>query len=170
MQAELIVLRIVHVVGAIVWAGTAFFVAFFLMPSLRAAGPAAGPVMGELLKRRLFTIVPTVAVFTMLAGLRLLWIVSTGFSRDFFLSRSGHAYALGALCAISAFTVFILVSHPAIGRSMQLGAQMAQAPESERAALMSQLNAVRARSGKATLATAILLMIAAIAMSVGRYL
>ena len=49
MNAELLVLRAIHIYGAVVWAGTSLFVAFFLIPAIGAAGPAGGPVMGALI-------------------------------------------------------------------------------------------------------------------------
>ncbi len=170
MHAELLVLRIIHVVGAILWGGTAMFVAFFLMPAMGMAGPAGAPVMGALVKRRLFVIVPTVAVITMLAGLRLLWLASHGYSAAYFASRSGMTYATGTVVSIVAFTIFLTVSRPALGRMGELQQQMAQAGESERAALMAQMNVVRGRAGAAAKAIAFLLIIAATTMAVGRYM
>ena len=168
-MAEILILRIVHVLGAIVWAGTSLFVAFFLMPAMGMAGPAAGPVMGGLVKRKLFTIIPIVAVVMMLTGLWLMMISSAGFSASYFATRSGQTYVAGAVGALAAFAIFMLVSHPAIGRSMTLGQQIAQAPEAERGALMAQMNAVRARAGKASIASALILTLTAVAMAIGRY-
>lgn len=108
MHTELLVLRIIHVVGAILWGGTAMFVAFFLMPAMGMAGPAGAPVMGALVKRRLFVIVPTVAVITMLAGLRLLWLASDGSGAAYFSSRPGMTYATGTVVSIVAFTILAL--------------------------------------------------------------
>lgn len=170
MQAELLVLRIVHIVGAVVWAGTGLFVALFLLPALNLAGPAGAPVMGALVKKKLFTIIPIVAVVTMLAGLRLLWLISNGYSAAFFKTPGGSTYAFGALCAIAAFVVFMSVNHPAIGKMTALGAQMAQASEVERGAIAAQIGAVRARAGTGTKVSASLLALAAIAMAVGRYM
>jgi len=169
MQAELLVLRVVHIFGAILWAGTSLFVSLFLLPALKSAGPAAAPVMGALMKRKLVVVIPTVAVITMLAGLRLMWLTSTGFSASYFASTGGRTYVVGAVLALAAFTLFMVVNHPAIGRMMQLGQQIAQAPEADRGPLMAQLNAVRARAGKASLGAALLLTLAAVAMAVGRY-
>jgi uncharacterized membrane protein len=170
MLAELLVLRIVHIVGAILWAGSSFFTTLFLLPAMGMAGPSGAPVMVALVKRKLFVIIPTVAVITMLAGLRLMWINSTGFSASYFAAAGGRTYVIGAVLALAAFTIFMTVNHPAIPRIMQLGQQMAQAPEAERGPLMAQLNAVRARAGKASMATASLLTLAAVSMAIGRYL
>lgn len=170
MLVEMLVLRVLHVLGAVVWAGAGIFVAVFLMPAMGMAGPAGAPVMGALVKRRLFVIIPTVAVVTMLAGLRMLWITSGGYSAAYFATPSGATYAVGAACAIAAFTVFMTINHPAIGRMGQLQQQMAQTPEADRGPLMAQLNAVRGRAGKGTRASALLLTVAAICMAVARYL
>lgn len=170
MHAELLILRIIHVVGAVLWAGTALFVSYFLLPAMGAAGPAAAPVMGALVKRRLFVIVPTVAVLTMLAGLRLLWLISDGYSAAYFASRSGMTYAIGTVASVVAFTIFMTVNRPALGKMGPLQQQMAQAAEAVRAPLVAQVNALRARTAAGSLAIAFLLVIATITMAIGRYM
>lgn len=169
MNAELLVLRAIHIYGAVVWAGTSLFVAFFLIPAIGAAGPAGGPVMGALIKRKLFTIVPVVAAVTMLTGLRLMWLASNGFSAAYFASTLGKTYTIGATFALATFVVFMAVSHPAIGRMMALGQQIAAAPEAERGALMEQLNAIRARAATASKVAALFISITIVAMALGRY-
>src|SRR5690242_10297384 len=103
MNYEILVLRLIHVVGGVIWAGTAIFIAVFLLPALGQAGPAGAPVMAGLVNRKVFVIVPIIAIVTMLAGLRLMMIVSGGFSADYFHSRHGMTYVFGAVCAISGF-------------------------------------------------------------------
>lgn len=170
MHAELLILRIIHVVGAVLWAGTALFVSFFLLPAMGTAGPAGAPVMGALIKRRLFVIVPAVAVITMLAGLRLLWLTSDGYSAAYLAGRSGMTYATGTVVSIVAFTIFLTVNRPALGRMGPLQEQMARAAEADRALLMTQLNALRGRTAAGSQAIAFLLLIAAVTMAVGRYM
>ncbi|MHB1096249.1 MAG: hypothetical protein ACYC3F_08740 [Gemmatimonadaceae bacterium] len=170
MHAELLILRVIHVVGAVIWAGTALFVSFFLIPALGMAGPAGAPVMGALIRRRLFVIVPAIAVLTMLAGLRLMWLNSGGNSAAYFASRTGMTYATGAVVSIVAFTIFLTVNRPALGRIGALQAQMAQTVEAERGPLMAQVNALRERTAVGSKVIAYLLIIASIAMAIGRYM
>ena len=170
MHAVFLILRVLHVGGAVLWAGTAFFVSLFLLPALGQVGPAAGPVMGALIKRRLFVVIPTVAVITMLAGLRMMWITSSGFSLSYFALRGGMTYLVGSILSLAAFTIFLTVNHPAIGRVIQLGQQMAQAQESEKGALMAEMNAVRGRAAKGSLASAVLLSLTLLTMATARYL
>ena len=75
MNPELAVLRIVHILGGMIWVGTSLFMGSFLMPALATVGPTGGAVIGALKNRRLFTIIPAIALLTMLAGLRLMMIV-----------------------------------------------------------------------------------------------
>lgn len=170
MNPELIVLRVIHIVGGVLWAGTAMFVSFFLLPAMGAAGPAGAPVMGALVKRKLFVIVPTVGVIVMLAGLRLLWLAASAAPAQYFASRVGITYVAGGVCALIAFTTFLLVNHPAIGRMGALQQQMAQAAEADRGAIMAEMAAVRARAAMGSRISAVLLTATVIAMAVSRYL
>lgn len=170
MHAEILVLRILHIGGAILWAGTALFMSFFLMPALGQAGPAAGPVMGALVKRRVFVVVPGIAVITMLAGLRMLWLTSLGFSAEYFASPIGQTYLAGTVLSLVAFAVFWTVNRPAMAEIMQLGPQIAQAPDAEKGALTARLDAARARAARGSQIIAGCLLVTIVAMSVARYL
>ena len=171
MSSELIVLRIVHVLGGIFWVGSGLFTAFFLVPALGRLGPAgAGPVMGALQQRRLFTILPVVAVLTILSGVRLLQIASGGFSPAYFDSRTGQTFLWSGVAAVVAFLLSLLVSRPAAVRLGRLSASMATLPEAERAARSRDVERLRHRSAISGTVAMILLVGAAIGMAVARYL
>ena len=169
MSVELLALRIIHVLGAIIWGGTSIFNAFLLGPAMALAGPAAGPMMGALRQKKMFTIIPTVAGITMLAGFRMMMLDSGGFSSIYFTQRSGITYTAGAVGAVIAFTIFMGMGHPAIMKVMALGQQIPQTPEAERGVLMAQMNAQRARAGFASKSSALVLVFTAMAMAIGRY-
>ena len=52
MDPVLVVLRVVHVVGGVFWAGAVLFVVHFLEPAVRDAGPDGAKVGPALQKRR----------------------------------------------------------------------------------------------------------------------
>jgi uncharacterized membrane protein len=171
MSSELLVLRIIHVLGGIFWVGSGLFTSFFLIPALGRLGPAAaGPVMGALQQRRLFTILPVVAVLTILSGIRLLQIASGGFSPQYFDSRTGQTFLWSGVAAVIAFLLSLLVARPAAVRLGQLSASMATMPEAERGARSAEVGRLRQRSGLASTAATVLLIGAAIGMAVARYL
>jgi uncharacterized membrane protein len=89
MKIELLTLRIIHILGAIVWVGSLTFISLFLIPAVRSSPAVAGQVMAGLEKRRLFNVLPIVALFTIASGLRLLAIDSAGFSGAYFSTSTG---------------------------------------------------------------------------------
>lgn len=170
MFAELVVLRIIHVLGGIFWLGSGLFTTFFLMPALGRVGPAtAGPVMGALQQRRLFTILPVVALLTILSGLRLFQIASAGFAPAYLASRTGQTFMWSGIAAVAAFLLSVLVARPAALRAGQLGAAIAGLPEGQRAESGAEVERLRRRSGVASIAATSLLIAAAAGMAVARY-
>lgn len=171
MPTEILVLRLLHVLGAIFWVGSGVFTTFFLIPSLKPGSSAFGEVMGGLQRRKLFTFLPVAALVTMLSGVRLLQIVSNGFSPAYFELASGRIYALSGLASILAFVLSLLVSRPAAMRAGALAAQRQAAKgDPERVAIDAQLAAVKRRGAVATSIAMGLLLAAAAGMSVARYL
>jgi uncharacterized membrane protein len=171
MSSEILVLRIVHIVGGIFWLGSGLFTTFFLIPALGRLGPAAaGPVMGALQQRRLFTILPVVALLTIVSGVRLLQIVSGGFAPAYIASATGQTWVWSGMAAVAAFLLSMLVARPAAVRSGQLGASLATLPEAERAARSGEIERLRRRGGVASTVAMVLLIGAAVGMAVGRYL
>jgi uncharacterized membrane protein len=170
-MAELIVLRLIHVMGGIFWVGAMMYNTFFLMPAMNAAGPqASGAVSKGLMARHLFTVMPAVAILTMLSGFRLMQITSAGFAATWFQSRSGSTFAMGGLAAIIAFVGGLLLSRPTM---MKLGATLAEraaAPADKHAALDARIAGLRSRAAIVNGTVSFLLLAAAAAMAVARYL
>ena len=171
MATEIILLRLVHILSGIFWVGTALFTAFYLLPAMASAGPAAGPVMASFQRRKLYTVLPLMALLTMLSGARLMQIVSGGFQPAYFRSLSGRTFAGAAVAAIIAFIISLAVARPAALRAGALGAQLAETQDqAARATLMTQLEGARKKSAIGTLAAVALLVIAAGGMAIARYL
>ena len=170
-MAELLVLRVVHIVGGMFWVGSGLFSAFYLMPALREAGPAAGAVMAGLGRRRMFVVLPTVALLTVLSGIRLMQITSGNFSAEWFQSGRGATFAWSGTAAIAAFILGIFVVRPAGARAGALAQALQSAPDD---ATRTRLNAQMARVQRIVAIgfpiTSILLILAAVGMSVARYI
>lgn len=169
MQAELLVLRLVHVLGGIFWVGSALFMAIFLFPALASAGPAAGQVMGAMQRRRIFTVLPVVAVLTLLSGVRLMQLTSDGFSAAYFDSPSGRVFAWGGTFAIAAFVIGITIARPTglkLARLSALGASDDPAEQLRRNAERARLQRLVMVFGIVNL---VLLLLAAAAMAAARY-
>lgn len=170
MTAEIMVLRLVHIVGGMFWVGATMFMTFFLAPVLAGMGPGAGPVMAGLARRRLMTILPIAAILTILSGVRLMMIVSAGFQAAYFRSPAGRTFAWSATIAIVAFVFGMLVSRPAMMRAAALGPQMAAATDdATRTRLGAEMASARRRGAIGGSIVLALLLVAVAGMSVGRY-
>ena len=168
-MAELLILRLIHILGGLFWVGAGLFSTFFLGPSLKAAGPAvAGPVMNNLQKRRMFTVLPIVALLTILSGARLMWIVSAGDSH-WFVHRAGHTYAASGALAIIAFLTSLLVARPAMVKAGKL-AQSGASDGTSKEMLAAEMARLQRRGALSTAIATTFLLLAAAGMAIARYL
>lgn len=170
MLGELLVLRLVHVLGGIFWVGGMMYVTFFLAPALAQAGPAAGPVMAAMQQRRMFLWLPVIAVITILAGIRLMMISSMGFQSAWFASTSGKTYLGSAVLSVLALILGLAIVRPTMMRTGRLMAEMAGADDARRSALQGELAALRQRSTAMQRLVTWMLILAAAGMAVARYL
>ena len=170
MDPFLIILRTVHVVGGIFWAGAILFVVLFLEPAVRDAGPDGAKVMLALRKRRYLEVVPPVAFFTLVSGFLLYWRIFGRFHPGAGASRAELALALGGLASLAAFVIGVTLLRPSALRIGALGTELAEAPEGRKAALQEEIGHLRVRMRRSGRWVATLLGVAVLTMAVGRYL
>jgi len=167
----MIVLRVVHILLGVFWAGGAFFAAMFLVPSVRAAGPAGGPVMKQLMEVRKFPIYAMMfGLLTVISGLWMYFHDNSVSGGTFAKSHAGMAYGLGAVTAILTLIVGATIMAPTSGKMAKLGGEIASkgGPPSPEQAQMIQ--ALQAKLGMGTRLASILLLITVTTMAIGRYL
>jgi len=170
MNVTLLLARAIHVGCGIFWAGAMIFVAGYLFPAMREAGPDGAKVGAGIAKRGFTTVVPIMALLTLLSGLYLYWHASVGFGRGYGASTPGMAYGVGALAALIAFGLGVGIVRPSMMKAMALSAQAASADPAGREKLLGEAAGFSARAGSAIKAVAWLLVITAITMAVARYL
>jgi uncharacterized membrane protein len=170
MDPILLVLRVVHVVGGVFWAGAILFVVHFLEPAVRDAGPDGARVMQALQKRRYLDVMPVVAALTLVSGFWLYW-------RTFGRAHPGAgaqgpelALGIGGLVSLLAFAVGVAVMRPSALRIGRLGAELSQAPPERKEALGAELARLRDRMRVSGRWVAAFLGITIVCMAVGRYL
>ena len=166
----LLIMRVLHIVLGVFWAGTLIFTAFFLLPAIREAGPDGAKVIAGLMRRRFLTIMPIVALVTILTGFWLYWKVSLGFQPTYMGSGWGMAIGTAGVTAVVAFGLGLAIVRPSMLRAMALSQAAAAAPPAERDAKLAQAQGLRVRAGKAGVAVAILLVITTALMAVARFL
>lgn len=156
-----IVLRLVHIVSGATWVGMVALATFFVAPALSDAGPEGGKVMAALQKRGLLTVMPVVALLTLISGFWLFARFSGG-QPGVMRSPTGMAFAFGGLSALLAFVIGLVYVRPAMAKA----AALAQDPKGDKA----EAARIRDRGNAVSVWVARLLFLALGAMAVARYI
>jgi hypothetical protein len=170
MDVTIVLLRVVHVLCGVFWAGALMFVVTFLEPSIRASGPEGAKVMRALIQRKYLNVIPILATLTVLSGVWLMWIVSNGFKGIWFASGPGATFTLGSVAGFVALMIGVHVLRPTVLRVVPLAQAAAEAPAgADKDAKLAQVQALRTRAISSGRWVAALLAVAVIAMAIARY-
>jgi uncharacterized membrane protein len=167
-SAVVLLLRAIHILSGVCWVGAVVFIARFLLPSVRAAGPAGGAVMSQL-GRRLPIFLSLTAIFAVLSGLGLYWRDSGGFTSAWLSTPSAMTFGTGGALAIVGLIVGASVNSPAGKRMGELAGQMQRAGGPPSADQLAEMQKLQGRLTSATTVVATLLLLATLAMAVARY-
>ena len=171
MDPIILILRVVHILLGVFWAGAVFVIVGFVSPAIGDAGPDGAKVMGALVKRRFLNIVPAAGFATIVSGFWLLSRDSSGFETSWMGSRTGMAFSTGAVFALVALVIGVAVMRRSIMRAMAIGQSLPQVAEGPaREAAMAQMQQLRGRAIAAGRVVAGLLTVTVVAMALARYL
>ena len=167
MDIVLVLLRLIHIVAAVIWFGAGFSEAFVVMPAVAASGTTGKRFFVAMSQNRFYQMLfPVVALLTVLAGI-LLYLV--GNSASHFSSTGNAVLGIGAVAGILA----VLHGAAVLGRA---GASLAEAISqnlgddgitAEGAPLVAERMAYLARHNRITF---VLMVIALVGMASARYL
>ena len=164
-MAVYVVLRSIHILGGVFWAGTVFFLLACVGPAV-AQSPDGARFM-QRLAPRLPPAIGISAALTMLSGIAMYWGDSGGFRVAWILSPTGLTFTIGAVAAIASAIIGGAVLRPAGIEMQTLDAAVSGGTASgDQAALFA---AVRRRMATGSGITALLLVIAVVAMASARY-
>lgn len=115
--AVLFLLRVIHVVGGVLWVGGLMIVTFFLLPASRSLGPAALPMLQDIMGRRKLPVyLMSVAIATTVAGILLMLRNISLSDGAWARSPMGIGISVGAGAAIVALVIGMTVTAPAAKR------------------------------------------------------
>jgi uncharacterized membrane protein len=147
-------IRVVHVLGACIWLGAAFFIAWFLMPAMRDAGPDGGKVMAAVQKRGWVVLMPVIATMTVLTGF---WLYRP------YMGAEGNAakyLGLGGVIGVIA----LIIGAGVVSRTVSKAEKLSANP-----ATMSEAGALRARAMTWVRIMSVLVIVSAILMTIAMY-
>jgi hypothetical protein len=176
-DAVMLVLRVFHIVGGVLWVGMSFFFVAFLGPAAGMVGPpVSGPLFQVLVgKMRVPNVIIGVAASTVIAGW-LMWLKDLHELYDddlgnwlFHSNLFGTVLTIGAILATIAFFEGWRGVGKNVERITELGGQIAASggpPTSEQQSRMQQLQEHVKTHGQIDI---VLLLLAVLAMSTARY-
>src|SRR2546428_13568736 len=101
VDATMILLRVIHILSGVFWAGATFFLVGFLQPVVAASGPEGGRLMQRLTSQKRFQMaMPVAAGLSLLSTPARYWPVSAGFQLAWITSGAGLVLALSSVAAI----------------------------------------------------------------------
>ncbi|MGH2626133.1 MAG: hypothetical protein ACRDHY_05730 [Anaerolineales bacterium] len=171
MDWTMIVLRTLHILGGVFWAGTAFLLVSVIEPAMRDLGAEAGKFMQRLADRgRMSVYTSAAAGINVLTGLVMYERVSGGYSEAWLMTGRGLALTFGAWAGLIAFVVGILVSGRAGRRMGELGKALQASGQPPSADQQEEMKRLQGRISAGGRWVAILLVIAVLGMSSAQYL
>src|SRR5262245_31755206 len=168
MDIEMVILRALHIVTGVFWAGSAFYLVSYVVPTIRKSWPPSSGLVSSLIGARFGRAIAIAALLSILAGLRMMWRLSAGFGGGFMMSHYGLPLAIGGLCGIAAFVIGAAGIGPSTVRLIKAleTAERASEPRDR------QLAEARSELGKFTGAVRVasaLLGIAVLLMAIAQY-
>lgn len=166
----LIILRILHIVAGVIWVGGAIVLAEFVLPSIKAAGPAGGAVMRQIVEvRKVPMIMTNLAWLTVVAGFALYYLNMRGSANNWGASATGMTFGIGGILAVIAVIIGATVSKPAADKLGALGAQVQSAGGPPTPEQVAAMQALQAKLTVGVRAAALFAVLAALVMSIARY-
>jgi uncharacterized membrane protein len=163
-----LILRIVHIVTGVFWAGTVFFLVSYLMPSMAAAGPGAGPVQGELMKRKLFQRLPIIAMLAIISGFWMYYLRMQGTSGK--PPRELMVLGVGGIAAVVAIIIGFTTVRPAQDRIAAMSPEANGMPAGPaKDAKLAEIAGLRKKLTMMSRIVASLLGVTVVAMAIARY-
>lgn len=160
------ILRFLHIIAGIIWAGGAILMNLFIVPTIAATGDAGKQFVGHLIGKTAFTKLMTVAGFlTVLAGIMLYGINSSWFHSGWMMTGQGIGFGVGAMAGIAAFVFGIMIGNVNMGLA-KLGSQIQGKPTD---AQMTEMQALRKRQAFVVPGNTICMVIAIVFMASARF-
>lgn len=171
MDEYMVGLRLVHIVAGIAWVGFGWFMAFMLRPAVKALGQDGQAFMRGLVKHTpVVSIMPVVALLTVVSGLLLYYRISDHFNSDWMRSAAGVVLTIGSIAGIVEFVFGGIVIGPTMGKIGQLAKALESEGQPPSQDQLSQLRGLQARMGWAEPLSSSLTLVAVIGMAVARYM
>ena len=171
MSPEIVTLRLLHIFTGVFWAGGVFYMAFFIFPAVNALGPEGGKFMQQLSRtRNMPTMMSIAGLINILAGIRMMQIMSGNFQAAWFGSHFGLGITIGAVAALAAFIIGVGFNKPRADKMAKMSKEIMASGAPPTPDQQQELGRLKNKLATGVKVMAWHLLVAVVLMSVARYL
>jgi uncharacterized membrane protein len=124
----LLLLRFIHIVSSVCWAGGGFIFFLFVEPTAKALAPTGMQFVQYMTTKRRFSIFMVISsTLTVLTGAVLIWQHASGQWLDYMRTGPGLGFTLGSLVGIGVYLIGMLGVNPRALKLARLGEQIQSA-------------------------------------------
>lgn len=165
----ILILRVLHIGGGIMWVGSATLYLLLLVPAARSA-QSAGQKFMQTLGPKFGAMMGIVTTLTVLSGALLYARFAVGGLSFIWKTGTGAAFTVGAAAALGSYVLGAGYFGKIQAKIEKLGAQMESAQGAPNPAQVTEMNRLQSSLMKAYRFDLVLLVIAMLAMAAARYL
>ncbi len=164
----ILALRIAHVVGGVLWAGSGILYLFVLLPAVKST-TAAGQTFMQNFGPRFAKWMPIVSTVTVISGALLYARLFVGGIEWIWTTGAGICFTVGALAAVISYVLGAGIITPTQDKIGALGAAMASAGGPPQPEQMAEMNRLQNYAMQIYRADFVLVVMAMVTMAVARY-
>ena len=144
MLTVMLVLRFIHIIASVCWAGGAFIFFLFVEPTAKALAPTGMQFVQYMVNKRRFSIFMVVSsTLTVLSGALLIWQSASGRWSGYVSTGPGLGFTLGSITGIVVYFIGMFGVNPRAVRLAKLGQEIQAAggpPTPEQASELKKLD------------------------------
>jgi uncharacterized membrane protein len=125
MLTYLLILRFVHIVSSVCWAGGGFIFFLFVEPTAKALAPSGMQFVQYMVtKRRFSNFMVISSTLTVLSGALLIWQYASGNWSGYVKTGAGLGFTLGSIVGMIVYFVGMLGVNPRALKLAKIGAEI----------------------------------------------
>jgi len=166
-----LVIRVVHILFGVCWAGASIALAGFIEPAVKAFGPQGGKFIQRLMDVGRFGMFMTLSsLAVVVSGIIMLWNGSGANLGAWFASGYGRMIMAGSIIGVIAFVVGLGFNATTAARIARISAEAESAGGPPPADKMALIMTLQKRLHVAGIASAVLLTLCVVAMAAAHFL
>ena len=166
----LLILRLVHIIASVCWAGGGFIFFLFVEPTAKALAPDGMQFVQYMVTKRRFSIFMVVAsTLTVLTGAILIWQHASGHWHGYVNTGPGLVFTLGSITGVVVYFIGMFGVNPRAVKLAKIGAAIQAAGGPPTPAQGAELHKLDKEMAAFNLADFLLVALSLVLMSTARF-